>query len=102
MKTAATLIAAGMLLTVAGTATAFAGPRNFLGFDHDPRFDGTTWCASGFSATEGMRDCAFFSLEQCRASVSGLGGICYPSPYAATYDDGPRQKRKRAHRNRHY
>jgi hypothetical protein len=101
MKTAAALIAAGMLLTVAGTATALAYPRNFLGFEHDRRFDGATWCASGQGSVEGLRDCAFFSLEQCRATVSGVGGICYPSPYAAAYNDGPRYKRKRAHR-RHY
>jgi hypothetical protein len=101
MKTAATLIAAGMLLTAAGTATALAGPRNFLGFDYDHRFDGATWCASGLSSSSAGRDCAFFSLEQCRQTVSGLGGICYPSPYAAAYD-GPRHQRKRAHRHRQH
>jgi hypothetical protein len=101
MKTAATLIAAGILLTVAGTATAVAYPRNFLGFDHDRRFDGATWCASGLSSVEGSRDCAFFTFQQCLDTVHGLGGICYPSPYAAAYD-GPRKKRKRAHRHRHY
>jgi hypothetical protein len=99
MKTAAALIAAGMLLTVAGTATALAG-TNFLLLRHDHRFDGATWCASGLSSDGGGRDCAFFSFEQCRATVSGLGGICYPSPYAAAYD-GPRHQRKRAHK-RHY
>lgn len=101
MKTAATLFAAGMLLTVAGTAVAQAAPRNFLGFEHDHRFDGATWCASGLSSSAGGRDCAFFSFEQCRETVSGLGGFCYPSPYAAAYD-GPRKKRKHAHRHRHY
>jgi hypothetical protein len=101
MKTAATLIAAGMLLTVAGTTAALAYPRNFLSFEYDHRFRGATWCASGLSSSGDGRDCAFFSFEQCRATVSGLGGICYPSPYAAAYDE-PRHKRKRAHRHRHY
>jgi hypothetical protein len=100
MKTAATLIAAGMLLTVAGSATAQIAPRNFLGFEHDYRYDGATWCASGEFSQGGRRDCAFSSLQQCRETVSGLGGICYPSPYAASYE-APRQKRKRA-RHRHY
>ena len=101
MKNFATIIAAGMLFTAAGTATALAAPRNFLGFGHDPRFDGATWCASGFSSVEGTRECAFFTFEQCRASISGVGGHCYPSPYAAAYE-APRKKRKRASRRRHY
>jgi len=91
-----------MLLTVAGTATALAHPRNFLGFEHDRRFDGATWCASGFSSVEGTRECAFFTFQQCLDTVSGVGGICYPSPYATVYDGSRKKKRKHAHRHRHY
>jgi hypothetical protein len=37
-----------------------------------------TWCAfygTGFSG----RNCGFYSFEQCRASVSGIGGFCQPN-----------------------
>jgi hypothetical protein len=101
MKTAATLIAAGMLLTAAGTTAALAYPRNFLSFEYDGRFEGATWCASDLQANGGGRDCAFFSLQQCLDTVRGLGGTCYPSPYAQA-TDGPRHKRKRTARHRHY
>jgi hypothetical protein len=60
------------------------------------------WCATygGFGGG-GVESCYYVTLEQCRASVSGLGGFCRESPW---YDgkpvstDGaaaPRQRRKR-------
>lgn len=103
MKTASALIAAGMLVAVVGTATAREiqiAPRNFLGFDHDRRFDGATWCGSALSGEEGTRECAFFSFQQCLETIRGLGGFCYPSPSAAAYDE-PRVKRNKKAR-RHY
>jgi Protein of unknown function (DUF3551) len=41
------------------------------------------WCASfgtGFSGT----NCSFSSFEQCRATLSGIGGFCRPNPYPGT------------------
>jgi hypothetical protein len=37
---------------------------------------------------------AFYSFEQCRANVAGIGGFCQPNPFAAygadkDPDDGP-------------
>jgi len=46
------------------------------------RADGS-WCASygsGFSGT----NCSFSSFEQCRATLSGIGGFCRPNPYPGT------------------
>ena len=46
------------------------------------------WCASGQWAGGG--GCSFTTLEQCRASISGVGGSCVtnpryaPNPNAAT------------------
>jgi len=42
-----------------------------------------SWCASfgtGFSGT----NCSFNSFEQCRATLSGIGGFCRPNPYPGT------------------
>jgi hypothetical protein len=40
------------------------------------RADGT-WCAHYGTGLEGM-NCGFYSFEQCRATVSGVGGFCKP------------------------
>jgi hypothetical protein len=59
------------------------------------RADGT-WCAHYGTGLEGM-NCGFYSFEQCRATVSGVGGFCQAnlsSAYAAA-----RQPRRRYRRN---
>jgi len=33
------------------------------------------WCAQ-YSGRDGGRNCGFSTLEQCRATVSGIGGFC--------------------------
>ena len=33
------------------------------------------WCAQ-HSGRDGGRNCGFSTLEQCRATVSGIGGFC--------------------------
>ena len=52
------------------------------------------WCAyySGlFSAT----NCGFDTLEQCRAAISGIGGMCQPNPaYPATEKKAAKHRRK--------
>lgn len=35
------------------------------------------WCAS--NPLDLGNNCGFVSLEQCRASITGLGGQCYPN-----------------------
>jgi hypothetical protein len=45
------------------------------------------WCADysgGFGG--GGTNCGFVTLEQCRATVSGIGGFCRPNPF---YDGRP-------------
>lgn len=55
--TSCLLIAASMLV---GTASA----------------DPNRWCAT--DSIGGGANCGFVTLEQCRASVSGVGGFCEP------------------------
>jgi hypothetical protein len=56
------------------------------------RADGT-WCAqygTGFSG----KNCGFYSFEQCRASVSGIGGFCQRNTFSATVAE-PRRRYRR-------
>ena len=57
------------------------------------------WCAD-YSGPAGGTNCGFYTLGQCRAAVSGIGGFCRPSPYAR-YGIGepvPRRKLRRHYR----
>ncbi|WP_296526026.1 DUF3551 domain-containing protein [Rhodoplanes sp.] len=53
------------------------------------------WCANlniGFEQTS----CAYSTLQQCLATVRGVGGSCGPNPYPPPPGPPPRVKRKRA------
>jgi hypothetical protein len=55
------------------------------------RADGT-WCAN-YSNQSGS-NCGFYSFEQCRATVSGIGGFCQRNPFSA-YAAEPRSRYRR-------
>lgn len=38
------------------------------------------WCAQ-YSTKGGARNCGFTTWEQCRATVSGIGGYCIENPF---------------------
>jgi Protein of unknown function (DUF3551) len=38
------------------------------------------WCASVQGPDGGFVTCGYKSWQQCRAALSGQGGICYPDP----------------------
>jgi hypothetical protein len=58
------------------------------------------WCAQyGGGEMGGGRNCGFSTLEQCRATISGIGGSCEPNlfyPGSAT-DTSQRKHKKREH-----
>jgi hypothetical protein len=56
------------------------------------RADGT-WCAQ-YSDKGGATNCGFYSFEQCRATVSGIGGFCMRNPFSA-YAAQPRTRSRR-------
>lgn len=60
------------------------------------RADEYPWCAELTSGTVLTTNCGFVSFEQCRASVSGIGGYCHRNP---NYKGTPPQQRAR--RKRH-
>ncbi len=76
----------GIVLGIGAAGTAHADPYR--------------WCAQYSSGhLGGASNCYFMTIEQCRATVSGVGGYCAPNPF---YDGTPigseqtRRARKRA------
>ena len=57
----------------------FAGVMLALAAMHGAAFAQGAWCADEMDG----RNCGFYTLEQCRAAVSGHGGICYANQVAA-------------------
>ena len=35
------------------------------------------WCAEYSSGSDNRGSCGFYTLEQCKAYINGLGGFCY-------------------------
>jgi len=60
----------GVVGGLAGWLICGAGPANA---------DATKWCAV-YSGTGGT-NCGFYTIEQCRATVSGIGGFCQPNQF---------------------
>jgi hypothetical protein len=51
------------------------------------------WCA--YYSGGGGTDCGYFSFEQCRATIFGVGGYCGPNPNFVPPPAGPPRYRKR-------
>ena len=57
--------------------------------------DGYPWCAQ-YNTVAGGQNCGFSTLQQCRASVSGVGGFCVPNPWVqAQVNQSRRRYRQR-------
>jgi len=52
------------------------------------------WCSLGGPKDTNALSCYFTSWEQCRATMSGLGGICVESPYFHAQPNGRRTVRR--------
>jgi hypothetical protein len=75
------------------TATAFA-PRPAAAAYYLP------WCAQYFDRSA-ARSCGFYTYEQCRETVSGVGGWCFRNPFGPPPSYGAYAEPRRAKR-RHY
>ena len=64
------LLAAVSLLLAAGSVFRREGPA-----------DPYAWCAEYGGGRGGGRNCYFVTLEQCRWTISGNGGMCTPNPF---------------------
>lgn len=81
----AALIAATLLPAAFAPSAAHADPYR--------------WCAVyGGGMSGGGTNCGFITLEQCRATISGMGGWCQPNQFYTGPEERPA---RRAHkRNR--
>lgn len=69
-----------MICALAGlaiSATLPAAPATAYEMPYDPY----PWCAVYGGDTGGASNCGFSTLEQCRATVSGIGGSCEPNQF---------------------
>ena len=56
------------------------------------------WCAVYSGEDSGSaRNCGFVTLEQCRATISGIGGLCEPNPF---YTGPDRDESRPPHRRK--
>ena len=51
--------------------------QSTVAFPHDPY----RWCAVYSGDAGGASNCGFLTIEQCRATVSGIGGFCEPNQF---------------------
>jgi hypothetical protein len=80
-------------LTICSVAAA-------LGLLATPAAAQGTWCAEDYGPS-GYRNCGYYSFQQCLAGASGVGGHCYPSPWASRNTVvEPRKRTKRPRRYR--
>jgi hypothetical protein len=68
-----------------------------LGLITTPAMAQGTWCAEAYGGGA-YRNCGYFSFQQCLAGASGVGGFCYPSPWASKATVEPRKPTKRTKR----
>lgn len=58
----------------------FASPLLPAGAYEMP-YDPYPWCAVYGGDAGGASNCGFLTIEQCRATVSGIGGSCEPNQF---------------------
>jgi len=81
--------AIGVLIVV--PATLSLTPAKALPYNPYP------WCAEYSSGNGGGgTNCGFLTIEQCRATVSGIGGFCTPNQF---YNPGGSAGRTRSSRH---
>jgi hypothetical protein len=64
-----------VLVTLVLATEALA--QSTVAFPHDPY----RWCAVYSGDAGGASNCGFLTIEQCRATVSGIGGFCEPNQF---------------------
>jgi hypothetical protein len=76
-----TLLATLLLLLGVGSLQAQADPYR--------------WCAVYGGHGGGGSNCGFVTLEQCRATVSGIGGSCEPNQFYTGPDEATKKIKRR-------
>ncbi len=52
------------------------------------------WCAQ-YGGRGGGTNCGFVTLEQCRATISGMGGLCEPNPFYTGPETKPAKSKRK-------
>ena len=69
------------MIRFASAAVVLVLAAGFTG-EAQAQADPYAWCAEYTgSGLGGAKNCYFLTLEQCRATVSGVGGFCSPNPF---------------------
>ena len=61
---------------------------------YEKPYDPYPLCARYSGGMSGSSNCGFSTLEQCRATVSGIGGSCEPNLFYNPGRAAPRQHRR--------
>jgi hypothetical protein len=75
-----------LFLLAAATVALVGDPRPSAARDWYP------WCAQ-YADVRAITECAFTTFEQCRASVSGIGGSCVQNVRPPPGGPQPRDRR---------
>jgi hypothetical protein len=67
----------GSVVLIALVGTAVSTPARAYVMPYDPY----PWCAVYGGRGGGGTNCGFLTIEQCRATVSGIGGFCTPNQF---------------------
>jgi hypothetical protein len=67
----------GCVVLIATVGTAVSTPARAYVMPYDPY----PWCAVYGGRGGGGTNCGFLTIEQCRATVSGIGGFCTPNQF---------------------
>ena len=57
------------------------------------------WCANYSGDMGGASNCGFVTIEQCRATISGIGGFCDPNPFYTGPAERPVKHARKRHRS---
>jgi hypothetical protein len=81
-----------VLVSILMLVTLAHSPASAYEMPYDPY----PWCAVYSGDAGGASNCGFLTIDQCRATVSGIGGSCEPNQF---YNPSP-GTRPRKHKSR--
>ena len=67
------------------------------GLAYEMPYDPYPWCAVYSGDAGGASNCGFLTIEQCRATVSGIGGFCEPNQFYNPRGTGARAQKRIQH-----
>ena len=57
------------------------------------------WCAVYGGDMGGATNCGFVTIEQCQATVHGIGGFCDPNPFYTGSAERPAKRARKRQRD---